>query len=134
MDLTVQDVHVFVEAINSARQKAGMEVLTEIEFDESDPNNGLNCLSAHHLFDPLGAYVSSKYAESNSAESVAEIAQYLGLDEFDAWDAPTGNAKTFGVPIPETILKVTDVFDSGRDNPNALLALRRLFVKAGYVD
>ncbi len=124
MDLTTQDLDNCVEEINAIRSRAGLEQLTEFEYDECKPNNGHDCFSARNVFAELGAYVSTERVESDDEFVAKRLAEALDVNGFGA-----GAVKQYGVPIPPAILKVTDVFDNSFGHGE----LRDLFVEAGYV-
>lgn len=117
---SVEECRTFLDTINRGREAIDLPVLTKLDFDNAEPSNGGNCLSARNLFAHAGLCVGWEHAWSEDdvvLPAHVAIAQALGTKVRDA-----------AVPLPYALKAVTDPFD--RDEAG----LRERMVEAGVVD
>lgn len=104
---TVEECHALLDSINAERATGGLEPLQMLDFDGAMPGRPSNCLSARNCYVPLGYnYVGTTFVSGGER-------------------GPR--------PIPNAILRVTDVFDSCCVDPTWSEALRARLVEAGVV-
>lgn len=121
---TVEECREFLAVINRGRAVLGAEPLEHLDFDASDPADGTNCLSAHHLFALIDAYVGSSTVRTNLDQALP-LAEALEA-EVNEWNE---------LVIPHSIRVVTDPFDKieYNDDDDLRVALRDRLVEAGCV-
>lgn len=117
---TTDQCMAFMDAVNRGRAEFGLEPLERLEFDECEPGDPENCLSARHLLVPVC--------------DAAGCDGSVGGCEFELLDGRGSNAIVMGVAarlvravgteaeemvpgrvdvnIPDEILAVTDPFDA----------------------
>ena len=120
---TVDEVHEFMATINAGRKVAGLEPLTEVNFDDCVPSDGTACLSASMIVRAMGYFVGNAEfsPEGERAKAIApKVFEAMGCSKSMSY-------KGDGWIIPDAIRVVTDPFD------DIVAGVREAFVEAGYV-
>ncbi len=125
---SVEECQEFLRVINRGREAVGLARIDVLHFDECEPTNPRNCLSAAHLFKPAG-YTTFVSVIRPELTADGELVTALNLPAATEKHDPSVS----GFAIPHEIKVVTDVFDAGEDDENLLARLRDRMVEAGVV-
>lgn len=126
--LTAGDARAFLDTVNRGRKAFDFDPLDNIDgiWEVALPGDTKGCLSYHALIGPIGMRVDGG--------SVGTVQFYVG-DASDVLAAAIGGKMEGGaVTIPDSILRVTNVFDLATVNGGALDEVRDAFRAAGLLD
>jgi hypothetical protein len=120
---TIEECQAFLKTVNVVLAAFGLPALDKLDFDNAEPMEPTNCLSARNLIKPISP---EGKAGSTEFEVSPEIGKQLA-EGIGTWIVDDSNDDYHLVDIPDAILRVTDPFDQ------KIPGLRERLVEAGIV-